>query len=154
MVLKMFTLFVLMAAVACSSEFGTSTMPAPTETVEPRTISPDPSPTTTSAEPPPTLGISNLEVIGLVQEYLEMRTIWEGRAAYNIGDYHYGSSLRETDCRTYVLKYADRGWEASQSTDGGWTVTARSYPTEDKEGISWEWRLFPSGVITTIRGPC
>ena len=116
----------------------------------------------TPASVTPTPVLSSLEAIGLVQAYLETRFIWEGEGARTTsrsststgssgvgsrpgrGGLSFetststGSTLRETDCRSYLVKQPGE-WESSRHDDGSWIVKKGSY----------EWRLFQSGVITT-----
>ena len=113
--------------------------------------------TTSTAAPSPTSlpiqtpSISDQEVIGIVQTYLEGRVIsLQYRAGRSISFSEHSSSTsygyRDVDCRTRALEIMNR-WEASQGENGAWIVLAHGTET-------WEWRLFPSGVITTISGPC
>lgn len=101
---------------------------------------------------------SDLEVIGIIQAYLETRIIsvrYSTGRSFSASDYSASStySYRDVDCRTRALELMEK-WEANSNDNGDWTVFAHKKQAENSEEPMWEWRLFPSGVITTIKGPC
>ena len=109
-------------------------------------------PTPTSVPAMPTLPpISKQEIIGVLQAHLEGKPT-SVRYKTRSGEERF--AIREDiDCRAWAIGVVDR-WDARQSGDGFWIVTARAKPNNSEEILRWEWHLFPSGVITTIRGPC
>ena len=95
---------------------------------------------------------SDQEVIGIIQAYLESRII---SVVYLSGisgsDRTY--SHRNVDCRNRALQLMDK-WEATLDDNRAWIVRAFQTPEEGESGLTWEWHMFPSGVITTVTGPC
>ena len=97
-------------------------------------------------QPPP----SGEEIIGLLQEHLRSQpapqevtvsgSILDGGTQF--------TTYQDDNCLIHTLKYITE-WKASQSDSETWIVTAQG-----KEGPWGEWHLFPSGIITTIKGPC
>ena len=151
----LFTCSVL-AMLGCTSGDPMDNNQTPTTT--PSTVS-----TLTSTQTQP---ISDLEVIGIIQEYLETRTISvrylsgsSSSSSSSISTYSRSRDSSSTysyidvDCRTRALQLMQK-WEARRSENGAWEILAHSTQDSDPDRLTWEWRLFPSGVITTVEGPC
>ena len=152
-----FALFALTMILGCTSgEFASNGQKA-TDTAIPNPTSP----------PPQTPTISDQEVIGIIQAYLENRIISVRHSNVEFRDPQVNpvtglplmsipnvrTSFRNVDCRSRALEIMDK-WEARQIDDGVWAVLAHKTESQGESETTWEWRLFPSGVITTIKGPC